>query len=270
MIKIWAGLGRYDFRYICHSLPSLFQSGLPANVQIILIDDCSTDKRVQPYLQNLKAAHSNVEVWTNPQRMGPNAGQAYNFPLLIKRFPNAPYYILCDDDIIYHPGWLQRLIQVYVEAKKEGLSGIFTALNVPARPGYATIRLPTSEVVLKERQMALNWLVPREVYDIVGPFRDVGVAYDTDYANRMAALKIPVICLKPSYVQNIGYHGAYQTDDTLTAKDFVGRLGWPLAITASFYAARRRTLQLAHFIYDSVPEGSAKRFVRKIRHRRQS
>jgi glycosyltransferase involved in cell wall biosynthesis len=268
MIKVWAGASRHDFRYIRCSLPSLLSSDLPDNAFIVLVDDCSTDQRIQPYLSAIAAKYPNIDVWINPHRMGPNTGQAYNFPLLVNMFSNAPYYVLCDDDVIYHPGWLQRLIKVYEEAKKEGLTGIFTALNVPARPSYATIRLPTSEVLLKERQMALNWLVPREVYDTVGPFRDVGVAYDTDYANRMAELKIPVICLKPSYVQNIGYHGAYQTDDTLTAKDFVGCLGWPLAVTASFYAARRRTLQLAHFFYDSVPEGSIKRFVRKMRHKR--
>jgi hypothetical protein len=52
----------------------------------------------------------------------------------------------------------------------------------------------TSEVLLREQQAALNWLLPREAYRAVGSFRDVGVAYDTHYCNRMALSGIPVIC----------------------------------------------------------------------------
>lgn len=113
--------------------------------------------------------------------------------------------------------------------------------------------------------MALNWLVPRKVYDAVGPFRVTGLAYDTDYANRLAALNFPVVCLKPSYVQNIGYHGAYQTDDTLTARDFVGRMGWRLGTSAAVYAVRRHALRLAHAVYDRIPECGLKKLVRRVR-----
>jgi hypothetical protein len=103
------------------------------------------------------------------------------------------------------------------------MDAVFSALNVPARPGYGELQLPTSTVILKERQMALNWLVPLAVYRRVGPFRDAGIAYDTEYANRLIALNIPIMCLKPSYVQNIGYFGAYQNSDELRAHDYVGR-----------------------------------------------
>jgi GT2 family glycosyltransferase len=266
MIKVWAGTGRHDFRYISHSLPSLLASDLPANARVILIDDRSTDPRLQPFVTGLAAEHANVEVWTNPRQMGPNEGHAYNVPLLFEKFPEAPYIVLCDDDVVYHPGWLQRLIRVYEEAKAVGLRGVFTALNVPARPSSRSVRLPTSEVLVKPRQMALNWLVPREVYEAVGPFRDVGVAYDTEYTDRMIALGFPVICLKPSYVQNIGYHGAYQTDDSLTAKDFVGRMGWKLGATARVYAVLRHARRLAHAVYDRMPESGLKRLIRRVRH----
>jgi hypothetical protein len=39
----------------------------------------------------------------------------------------------------------------------------------------------------------------------------------------MIELGLPVICLKPSYVQNIGYFGAYQNSNALKAYDYVGR-----------------------------------------------
>jgi hypothetical protein len=44
--------------------------------------------------------------------MGPNRGHEYNFPRVIERFPDAQLFMMCDDDIIYHPGWLQRLVRV--------------------------------------------------------------------------------------------------------------------------------------------------------------
>lgn len=265
MIKVWAGAGRHDFRYIGHSLPSLLDSDLPTDARVILIDDCSTDPRVQPFLQELAAENTKVEVWTNPHNLGPNAGQAYNFPRVVEKFPDAEYFVLCDDDIIYHPGWLQRQIQVYEEAKQAGLNGVFTALNVLAKQSYASVRLPTSEVLLKERQMALNWFLPRSIYEKVGLFRASELAFDTDYANRMAVHKIPVICMKPSYVQNIGYLGAYQTDDTLTARDYVGRMGLSLSLSATRCAIQRRVRKAAETIHDQIPECGPKRFVRRLR-----
>jgi GT2 family glycosyltransferase len=239
MVKIWAGNATHDLRYIRRSLPSLLASQLPPAATVIFINDCSSNPAVECLLKELAARYSNVEIWTNPQRLGPNRGQEYNFPRLVARFPNALYYLICDDDILYHPGWLQRLIQAYEEAKTVGLAGVFTAINLPARPALRTISLPTSQVILKERQPALNWLVPREVYRQVGPFRHTGVAYDTDYCGRLAALGLPVICLKPSYVQNIGYHGAYQNSDLYTAHDFVGKRDWYLCTRDWWYAFRR-------------------------------
>lgn len=239
LVKVWAGTERHDMRYIRRSLPSLLASDLPETARVIIVDDCSPNPDLQPYLARLAARDGRVELWTNPQRMGPNKGQAYNVPRIIERFPQAPYLVFCDDDIIYHPGWLQRLIAVYEEATRAGIRGIFSAINFPSRPSYRSVRLETSEVLLKERQAALNWLLPRDVYELVGPFRDAGVAYDTDYANRMAPLGIPVVCLKPSYVQNIGYKGAYQSSNEHTARDFVGRMDWGLRCEYHLWTARR-------------------------------
>ncbi|HEV3444235.1 MAG TPA: glycosyltransferase [Gemmataceae bacterium] len=259
MVKVWAGLERHDFRYIRRSLPSLLSSDLPAEARVIFVNDRSLDPRIEGYLADLARRHAFVEVWTNPERLGPNKGQEYNVPRVLARFPDAPYLVLCDDDIIYHPGWLQRLIQVYQDARAAGMRGVFTALNVPFRASYASLRLPTSEVLLKERQAALNWLLPREVYDAVGPFRDTGIAYDTEYCNRLAALGIPVICMKPSYVQNIGYHGAYQNGDFFTARDYVGRRDAYLVARDLWYGVKRQTVGRLRDYSEKMPDGKLKR-----------
>lgn len=234
LIKVWAGEGRHDLRYIRRSLPSLLASDLPDGARVVIVDDCSTDPRLAPFLRRLAEADPRVELWTNPGRMGPNRGHVYNVGKLLERFPSAECFALCDDDVVYHPGWLQRLLCVRREAEAAGIRGVFTALNFDIRPVLERIHLPTSEVLVKERQAALNWLVPRQTYDTVGPFRDMGLAYDHDYGLRMSALGLRVVCLAPSWVQNIGFQGAYQSDNSHWAKDYVGKLG--LGLRAHYLA----------------------------------
>jgi glycosyltransferase involved in cell wall biosynthesis len=239
LVKVWAGSEAHDFRYIKRSLTSLLASDLPKGAHVILVDDQSTHPGALQLLQKLARDDSRVELWRNPERMGPNRGHAYNFPLVVDKFPDARFYVINDDDVIYHPGWLQRVLAVYDEAKQAGLEGVFAALNIPFRESYKEVKLPTSSVLLKQRQMALNWVIPRAVYERVGPFRDVGIAYDSDYTSRMMELGIPVICLKPSYTQNIGYFGAYQNNDKGRALDYVGRRDFYLWSRDMVFGVRR-------------------------------
>jgi hypothetical protein len=259
MVKVWAGAARHDFRYIRRSLPSLLASKLPPEARVILINDCSPNPRVAPFLDELACQHPQVEVWTNTERLGPNRGQEINFPRVVERFPDARFFVICDDDVIYHPGWLQRLIQVHDEAEQRGVRGIFAALNLPAKRTVGELALPTSEVIIKERHPALNWLLPRDVYERVGPIRDAGIAYDSDYWNRAAQLGIQAICMKPSYVQNIGYQGAYQCDDSHRAHDYVGRRDWYLRGRDLWLAIQRRTVGRARAWSETLQDGWFKR-----------
>lgn len=260
LVKVWAGMEPHDMRYIRRSLPSLLASSLPPGAAVILVDDCSPNPRVAPFLKRLAETDRRVQVWRTPCNLGPNKGQEYAVPLLWERFPEAPFIVCCDDDVIYHPEWLRVLIRVCAEAKDRRLRGVLSALNVPARPHYGRVRLPSSDVFLKERQMALNWLVPREVYEEVGPFRDTGIAYDSDYCNRMRERGLPVICLVPSYVQNIGYHGAYQHDDTYRARDFIGRRDAYLVARDCCY----RVCRCARNLVERVPQGRAREVIKQL------
>lgn len=270
MVKVWAGKDRHDFRYIRRSLPSLLASQLPESARVVFINDRSTDRRIEPFLDTLKSSHANVDVWLNPERLGPNKGQEYNVPLIAARFPEAPFYVMCDDDVVYHPGWLQRLIQVYGEAKDRGIRGVFAALNIPFRPHQSSLFLPTSEVLLKQRQPALNWLLPRDVYESIGAFRDTGVAYDTDYTNRLIEQNIPIVCLRPSYVQNIGYHGAYQNGNALTAPDYVGSRDTYLWTRDVGYLMHRHTINRLRIWFELLPDGRVKRMMRGLARRVRS
>jgi len=265
LVKIWAGSQPHDMRYIRRSIPSLLASNLPSQAKIFLVNDCSTNPELMPFLKKAIQGHNQAQIITNEKNMGPNDGHVHHVPLLWEKFPQAPYMVCCDDDIIYHPDWLNRLISVYEESKKLGIKGIFSALNVPTRSHYDKAHLPTSEVLIKERQMALNWLIPRDVYDTVGPFRNTGIAYDSDYCDRMALLHLPVICLKPSYVQNIGYHGAYAYDELGTARDYVGRLDIYLIFREYLYKFRRRIINAGKRIGNRIPEGKLREIIRYLK-----
>src|SRR3954464_11083461 len=96
VVKVWAGELSHDVRYIKRSIPSLLRSGLPDACRVILIDDCSTNATVQRLLEHVAAKYECVELWRNPERMGPDRGQAYNFPRVVERFPDARLFVMCD------------------------------------------------------------------------------------------------------------------------------------------------------------------------------
>jgi len=243
LVKLWAGGDPHDMRYIRRSIPSLLESHLGGQARVFLADDCSPDPALAPFARACANDRPHVTLLRTPKRLGPNAAHAYLVPRVIERVPGAPFYVFCDDDVIYHPEWLTRLVATYREATARGIRGVFTALNVSARPAEREVDLSTSRVLLKRRQFALNWLVPADVYREVGPFGGSDVAYDTDYCARLADRGLWVICLKPSYAQNIGYRGFYQTHNhhaDFFARDFVGKVDWRIWFEDLYWRVDRR------------------------------
>lgn len=222
VMKTWAGSQAHDFDYVSRSIPSLLRSGLPDGADVVIFDDASTDPRMRPFLESIAKADGRVRLVLNETNKGPNRGQADAYEQVTAEYPDAPFFVNVDDDVVYHPGWLQRLIAVREDVVPQGHDGVYSALNMPFRPAHRTLCTSRGTVLLKWKQPALNWLIPREVYDRVGPFEDEGVAYDTVYSHWMRLHGLSVVCLRPSLVQNIGTYGAYSRDDTTTATDFVG------------------------------------------------
>jgi hypothetical protein len=220
-MKLWAGAEAHDFDYIARSLPSLLHSELPEGVEVLLFDDASTDPRLQALLHQV-GNDPRVRVFTNTVNKGPNKGQADAYAQVEAEYPDAPYFINVDDDVVYNRRWLTRLLVARDELGSAGLSGVYTALNMPFRRPYATVRTRSGTYLLKWKQPALNWLIPREVYNRTAKFADEGIAYDTAYSHWLRLRGYPIICVTPSYVQNVGTFGAYSRDKTTTAEDFIG------------------------------------------------
>jgi glycosyltransferase involved in cell wall biosynthesis len=240
VIKVWAGTEPHDFRYITRSLPSLLASELPEAVDVLVFDDCSTDPRLRPFLLELAKQDRRVRLFLGDVNKGPNKGQADAYALVEEEYPDAPYYLNLDDDVVYHRRWLSRLLEARESLRSRNVNGIFTALNMPFRAPHGTVRTPGGTCLLKWKQPALNWLIPREVYQEVGSFTDEGIAYDTAYSHWLRLNGYPVICLTPSLVQNVGTFGAYSRDHSTTSDDFLGEGDGDPALSRALHHAWRR------------------------------
>jgi glycosyltransferase involved in cell wall biosynthesis len=221
VMKLWAGAEAHDFEYIARSVPSLLQSDLPDGIEVLLFDDASTDPRLKGFLRQV-SNDRRVRVFTSDVNKGPNRGQADAYARVEAEYPDAPYFINVDDDVVYNRRWLLRLQEAQGELGSMGVRGVYTALNMPFRRPHATIRTRSGTYLLKWKQPALNWLIPRDVYERTNRFADEGVAYDTVYSHWLRLRGYSVICVTPSYVQNVGTFGAYSKDKTTTAEDFIG------------------------------------------------
>ncbi len=222
VMKTWAGDAPHDMDYITRSIPSLLASDLPDNVQVIIYDDCSPNQALRNYLKSIASQDHRVRIIFGEQNKGPNLAQQDIYQQITEEFADTPFYLNVDDDVIYHRDWLTQLTHAFHSCQEIGREGVFTALNMPYRIPFEEVLAGGMRLLLKWKQPALNWLIPRSVYSAVGPFRDEGIAYDTVYSHWMRLKGYPIFCMVPSYVQNIGLLGAYATDDTTTALDFVG------------------------------------------------
>lgn len=243
VMKAWAGTEPHDLDYITRSIPSLLASRLPPAIEVVIYDDASPSVELQRYLADTARRDPRVRIIRGEENKGPNRGQQDVYAQIADDYPNAPCFINVDDDVVYHRDWLTELFAAQRACGALGFTGVFTALNMPYRRPHAVLKSAGRTYLLKWKQPALNWLIPRDLYRDVGPFRDEGIAYDTVYSHWMRLKHYAVVCLAPSYVQNIGLLGAYATDDTTTSCDFVGEgAGRPRAaawVDAARYHLRR-------------------------------
>jgi len=239
VMKTWAGSEPHDMDYITQSVPSLLASHMPDNVEFVIYDDCSPSDDLRRYLRDTAKRDPRVRLIFGETNKGPNRGQEEIYQMVASEYAQAPHFINVDDDVVYHPNWYQQLTEAENLCQQFGLTGVFTALNMPYRQPHATLSCGGRTLLLKWKQPALNWLIPKALYDDVGPFRDEGIAYDTVYSHWMRLKQYPVICMSPSFVQNIGLLGAYAVDDTTTSLDFVGTSQGSRAVHALRFRLRR-------------------------------
>lgn len=151
MIRISIALATYNGeRHIKKQLESLLRQTRPAD-EVILIDDCSTDKTVEIVEQFLH--EHGLSHWTL-YRNRENQGYKRNFYLALEH-TTGDLVFLCDQDDFWHPEKLQILEQICNEHPGIlSLSSSFRMVDAQGKP-------------LEQKEEAKGWsnhgLVPMEV-----------------------------------------------------------------------------------------------------------
>ncbi|MFA5993669.1 MAG: glycosyltransferase [Parcubacteria group bacterium] len=98
-------------------LPRLFESlfdGTTAPYRLILVDDCSLDERVYPYLEKIKKDHPDKDILLLKNEKNLGFVQTVNFAVKETRH----HFVLVNTDVEVPAGWLERLMQPILSGEK--------------------------------------------------------------------------------------------------------------------------------------------------------
>ncbi len=107
-------------KYLYETLESIYNQSYE-NIEIVLVDDCSTDKSAQ-MIKEAQKKHSSIVYFCQPENMG--AGAARNKALELSK---GRYVAFLDSDDIWMPDKIERQIN---HMKKNNTSFSYTAIEM--------------------------------------------------------------------------------------------------------------------------------------------
>ncbi|UDF03390.1 DUF6492 family protein [Asticcacaulis sp. AND118] len=164
--------------YLENCLTSVFQTAASQDYEltVVLVDDGSLDDRVQQYMELAHAGETRcVRVYT--QKTGNNWGAAYNKAMkLVLAVDDFDVVGSSDSDALFHPLWLQRLLETALWAKQNHtahrigpLSG-FNSSDDEFHEWQGVYDTPHGQFVVKKRMGALNYMFCIEDFKRIGFF----------------------------------------------------------------------------------------------------
>src|SRR5690242_13375795 len=81
-----------------------------ADFALVLVDDGSTDE-TPAIAREYEALDARVSYHVNPQRLGMVANSVRAFELAREKYPDAEYFAWASDHDLWHPRWLQQLVE---------------------------------------------------------------------------------------------------------------------------------------------------------------
>jgi hypothetical protein len=199
---------RPEYLEVC--LDTLFATNIDNyDITFLLIDDGSTDSRVEEIINKPRASKYKIKRVFTPKGHD-SWGAAFNKAIRhLKQIDAFDIIGTCDSDALFHPEWLDKTLMIALWAKKNHryhVLGPFSSFNSSdadfhqVQGSYAT---PDGKFVVKKRMGALNYFYFMDDLEKLGLF-----AEDKDDETLMThifeTLKVHNFCTEVSYVEHIG------------------------------------------------------------------
>lgn len=164
--------------YLENCLTSVFQTAASSDYEltVVLVDDGSLDDRVQQYMDlDYPGPVKCVRVYT--QKTANNWGAAYNKAMkLVLALDDFDVVGSSDSDALFHPQWLQKLLDIGLWAKKNhsqhrvGPLSAFNSSDDEFHEWQGVHDSPHGQFVVKKRMGALNYMFCIEDFRRIGFF----------------------------------------------------------------------------------------------------
>lgn len=182
-------------RYLASCLDSILNSTFQ-NLEVIVVDDCSTDNSLE--IAERYQRHAQVKVLHNKQNLGDYPNRMRAASLARGKFIK---YVDSDDRIYSHS--LSIMVEA-MEAHPDAALGLSHSLPEAEQP-YPWKLAPAES--WRKHYLGQGCLgcgpsgaiIRRDAFETIGGFRDWGVLSDTDLWSRMAA-RWPLLLLAPGLV----------------------------------------------------------------------
>lgn len=229
-----------NWAYTKQCLDSLFHTNDYPNIEIIVVDNMSTD---ETRIELSRIIHPNLKVILSPNNTGFAGGNSIGC-----QFSTGEYIVLLNNDTILTPGWIHRLIKPLKENDNIGMAGpVSNSVGNDQMLDFFVgdpIEGPDKSWLMEFYEMYKDQFyetdllgfycvaIKREVYERVGDLDvsyGIGMFEDDDYCERVRALGYKLVIVKDAFVYHHGsasfkkiesstYHKVWETNKALFEK----------------------------------------------------
>ncbi len=229
-------------KYLENTLKSLLSQAIsPEEMQIEVVDDCSTEEGIEELVQQV--AGNRITFDRNPQ----NLGLINNWNECIKRARGEWIHILHQDDIVL-PGFYSRLRELLEKEPNAGAGfcrhyyideqGQQRALSILEQEEAGIIPNWIEKISVMQRVQFASIVVKRSVYEALGGFcQDVGSAADWEMWKRIAA-HYPVV-FEPQPLAGYRLHSTSESSRLVSTGTNISDTRKSIEISQSYLPAEK-------------------------------